>query len=184
VARKDEFAARIDRLVRGVSAAMSARKHRLESRLRGLESRSGFAGMRAHLALRGRHADELTFELRRALQSGLASRERAFQRLRLTLERFDLRRRLAGVRTKLIAADSRLHATIHKRTHAANARLGACAARLESLSPLAVLGRGYAVCWNADRTGIVRDAAAVEKGAHVLVTLQRGELSCEVKDKT
>jgi exodeoxyribonuclease VII large subunit len=183
VARKDEFVVRIDRLVRGVSAAMSARKHRLESRLRGLESRSGFAGMRAHLALRGRHADELTFELRRALQSGLASRERAFQRLRLTLERFDLRRRLAGVRTKLIAGDSRLHATIHKRTHAANARLGACAARLDSLSPLAVLGRGYAVCWNADRTEIIRDAARVEDGARILVTVKQGELTCEVKDR-
>jgi exodeoxyribonuclease VII large subunit len=139
--------------------------------------------MRAHLALRGRHADELTFELRRTLQAGLASRERAFQRLRLTLERFDLRRRLAGVKAKLIAGDSRLHATMLKRTHAANARLGACAARLESLSPLAVLGRGYAVCWNADRTEIVRDAAAVENGTQVLVTLQKGELTCEVKEK-
>jgi exodeoxyribonuclease VII large subunit len=183
VARKDEFVARIDRLVRGVSAAMSTRKHRLESRLRTLESRSGFAGMRGHLALRGRHADELTFDLRRALQAGLASRERTFQRLRLTLERYDLRRRLASVKTRLIAADGRLHSTIHTRTHAADARLGAFAARLDSLSPLAVLGRGYAVCWNADRTRIVRDAAAVDNGDRVLVTLQTGELSCEVRDK-
>jgi exodeoxyribonuclease VII large subunit len=183
VARKDEFVTHINRLIRGVTSAMSTRKHRLESRLRALESRSGFAGLRGHLALRGRHADELTFELRRALHVGLAARERACQRMRLTLERFDLRRRLAGVKTRLITGDSRLDATIHKRTRTSAARLGACAARLESLSPLAVLGRGYAVCWNADRTEIVRDARGVENGARVLVTLQHGELSCEVKDK-
>jgi exodeoxyribonuclease VII large subunit len=183
VVRKDEFVTHINRLIRGVSSAMATRKHRLESRLRALESRSGFAGMRGHLALRGRHADELTFELRRALQASLASRERAFQRTRLTLERFDLRRRLAGVKARLIAGDGRLNATIHKRTHASNARLGAAAARLDSLSPLAVLGRGYAVCWNANRTEIVRDAADVESGARVLVTLEKGELNCEVKEK-
>jgi exodeoxyribonuclease VII large subunit len=51
------------------------------------------------------------------------------------------------------------------------------------LSPLAVLGRGYAVCWNADRTEIVRDASRIEKGSHVLITIEKGELACEVKDK-
>ena len=180
VARKDEFVSRIGGLVRGVAAAMSMRKHRLESRLRALESRSGFAGMRGHLALRGRHADELTFELRRALQAGLGARERTYQRLRLTLERFDLRRRLGGVRNRLIAGDARLHSAIHKRTQALNARLGAGAARLDSLSPLAVLGRGYAVCWNADRTEIIRHATDVKAGDRVHVTVEQGELDCDV----
>jgi exodeoxyribonuclease VII large subunit len=183
VARKDEFVARIERLVRGVSAAMATRKHRLESRLRSLESRSGFAGMPGHVALRGRHADELTFDLRRALQAGVGSRQRTYQRLRLTLERFDLRRRLAGIKNRLMASDARLQSTIHKRMHAFNAHLGASAARLYTLSPLAVLGRGYAVCWDADRTKIIRDAALVETGSRVCVTIEKGELTCEVKNR-
>ena len=58
----------------------------------------------------------------------------------------------------------------------------AAAARLDSLSPLAVLGRGYAVCWNADRTRIVRDAATVAPGDQVTVTLNRGELRCHVRE--
>jgi exonuclease VII large subunit len=43
-----------------------------------------------------------------------------------------------------------------------------------------VLGRGYAVCWNADRTAIIRDEAAVSPGDKVHVKLERGELDCTV----
>ena len=68
-----------------------------------------------------------------------------------------------------------------RRTRAAG--LSATVAKLESLSPLAVLGRGYAVCWNADRTAIVRDAAHVQTGDRVRVTLAHGELACEVRDR-
>ena len=63
-------------------------------------------------------------------------------------------------------------------------RLRDVAGRLNSLSPLAVLARGYAVCWNSDHTRIVREAAAVSPGETVHVTLERGELACEVKDRT
>jgi exonuclease VII large subunit len=43
-----------------------------------------------------------------------------------------------------------------------------------------VLGRGYAVAWNADRTRVIRDAAAVDPGDTIHVTLSRGEIDAKV----
>ena len=184
VARKDDFYARIERLEHRVHAVMSARVQRLESRLRSLEARPGYAGVRGRIAMRGRHAADLAHELRRALRARLAARERTYQSLRLTLETFDLRRRLGGIRTRLVAAEGRLAGAVAQRSHRADQRLRGAAARLEALSPLAVLARGYAVCWNADRTAVVRDAMAVTPGEHVRVTLARGELDCNVINRS
>jgi exodeoxyribonuclease VII large subunit len=117
------------------------------------------------------------------MRSGLSRRERHYQRLRLTLETFDLRRRLAGVRTRLVAGEGKLASSLARRRHGWQSQLGAVAAKLESLSPLAVLARGYAVCWNGDRTAVIRDASAVAVGDRVTVTIQRGELSCDVIDR-
>jgi exodeoxyribonuclease VII large subunit len=183
VARHDDFVTRIDRLTRRVGAAMAGRRHRLESRLRTLEARSGLAGTRGRLAMRGRHTAELTHELSRAMRASLSKRERRYQRLRLALETFDLRRRLAGVRTRLVSGEGRLTSVMDRRRHAFESQLGSIAAKLESLSPLAVLARGYAVCWNGDRTAVIRDASSVAVGDQVTVTVQRGELSCEVTDR-
>ena len=180
VARKDDFCARIDRLSRGVESMMAARLHRAEARVRALEARPGFAGYRGRVAWQGRRVAELEHELRRAMRAGMATRERTHQRVRLALETFDLRRRLGTVRARLIAVDAKLSAAIVRAAHRSDARLRGAAARLESLSPLAVLGRGYAVCWNADRTRVIRDASAVQRGDAVRVTLERGELECEV----
>jgi exodeoxyribonuclease VII large subunit len=68
---------------------------------------------------------------------------------------------------------------VRRRHDRAHARLGALAARLDSLSPLAVLGRGYAVCWNADRTAIIRSASTVKPGDRIAVVLHEGELECQ-----
>jgi exodeoxyribonuclease VII large subunit len=95
-----------------------------------------------------------------------------------------MRRRLVAVRGQLGAADARLRAAAARRHQRAQTRFATLAARLETLSPLSVLGRGYAVCWNADRTAIVRRASAVQPGDHVRVTLHEGELSCEVRPGT
>ena len=133
--------------------------------------------------MRGRHTAELTHELGRAMRASLSKRERRYQNLRLALETFDLRRRLAGVRTRLVSGEGKLTAVMDRRRHMFQSQLGSVAAKLESLSPLAVLARGYAVCWNGDRTTVIRDASKVAVGDSVTVTLQRGELACEVTER-
>jgi exodeoxyribonuclease VII large subunit len=159
---------------------MTGRLHRMKARLGVLESRSGYAGFHMRVALRGRRADDLSHELRRALLARIAGRERVYQALRRKLETVDVRRRVGTIRTRLVAADGRLRTCAERRVHDADVRLRGSAARLESLSPLAVLGRGYAVAWNADRTAILRDAGSVKQGERVHVKLERGELDCDV----
>ena len=68
------------------------------------------------------------------------------------------------------------------RHHRADAQLRSYASRLDTLSPLAVLGRGYAVCWNADGTRIIRAASDVTRGDTVTVALAEGQLACDVRD--
>jgi exodeoxyribonuclease VII large subunit len=113
----------------------------------------------------------------------VGARERRYQALRLKLETFDVRKRFAAIRTRLVGADGRLAGSMARRRHQAEGRLGALAVRLDSLSPLAVLGRGYAVCWNEERTAIIRDAATLALGDRVNVTLERGEVGCVVESR-
>ena len=184
VARKDDFGARIDRLAHRANTTIATRLHQCESHLRALLARPGYAGVHGRVAMRGRHAADLTHELRRSLRAQVSARERAYQSLRLGLETFDLRRRLGGIRTRLVAADGGLASASAHGRHRADGRLRGAAARLHALSPLAVLGRGYAVCWNADRTVVIRDSAAVAKGDRLRVTLARGELDCDVVNRS
>jgi exodeoxyribonuclease VII large subunit len=181
VSRKDDFCSRIDRLSHRVHAAMTARLHRAESRLRGLQARPGYAGTPGRIAMRGRHTAELTHELRAAMTGRLNAQERRWQALRRTLDAFDLRRRLGSVRTRLVGADGRLASAVGRRRHAADARLRTTAARLESLSPLRVLGRGYAVAFSSDGR-VIRDAATVQRGDDIHVRVERGSLECTVRD--
>jgi exodeoxyribonuclease VII large subunit len=182
VARKDEFCNRIDRLADRARMAVRSRLQRRRAQLHHAAGRPGLAGWPARLAVRGRHAAELSHGLARATRAGLARRERRYHALRLRLEARDLRRYLGVIRARLTNGETRLAAAFGRRQHAWESKLGVMAGRLESLSPLAVLARGYAVCWNADRTAIVRSANSVSPGDRVRVTLNEGELGCEIKD--
>jgi exodeoxyribonuclease VII large subunit len=181
VAAKDQFYGRIDALHDRVRAAARGRIQRLVRRVHILDARPAFAGFPGRVAMRGRHAAELSHALARIMRASLAGRERRRQQLDRQLASFDLGRRLGAIRTRLVGADGRLRGAVMQRQHRAVAQLGAVAGRLDTLSPLAVLGRGYAVAWNADKTQVLRDAAAVAPGDTVNVTLSRGTLACEVR---
>ena len=184
VAAKNEFVGHIDSLADRLAAAADRRVQGGYHLLQRIEGRPAFAGFPSRLALRGRHVAELLGDLQRSGRMSIARRMRAYQLLRDRLDSLDVRRTIARVQKQLALANARLAAGIVGRSHAAAATFGALAARLDALSPLAVLGRGYAVCWDAARDAIVVDAATVEPGAGVRVTLHKGALACTVTDRT
>ena len=181
VSAKDDFCGRIDRLQDRLTATARARIQRLSRRVHIVDSRPAFAGFRGRVAMRGRHAAELSHALARITRASLASRDRRLQLLERQLATFDAGRRLASMRTRLVTSEGRLETAVRRRQHRAAAQLGNAAGRLDTLSPLAVLGRGYAVAWNADKTRILRDVADVAPGDRVRVTLSRGELEADVR---
>ena len=181
VARRDEFVARIDRQGERLEAAFDRRLLVLRSHVRVLESSRGLARVPATVAQRGRHVGELAQHLRHALTDSVRASTRRLVAVERALERHDPRRRLAETATRLTAGRARLNAAIERRRTRAQGQFGALAGRLDSLSPLAVLGRGYAVCWDVTRTHVIRAATDVTAGDTVRVTLGQGELLCDVK---
>ena len=202
VAQKTELGARLERTAGRLGAAARAGLHRRRALVEATRHRPGLASFPTRLALHGRRVDELTRRLMALARADLARRERRRAALRARLEGLDVGPRLARIRTRLAVARERLaravtdgHAVRRRRLAAggeqlaramrdrhgaARQRLETSAAKLDSLSPLAVLARGYAVCWNDDRTAIVRRSAEVEIGDPVRITLHDGALRCDV----
>ncbi len=181
ITARNEFRARIDGLVRRLDTGARNGLQQRRAAVHLLTSRRGLAGWQARLGMRGRHAAELTYQLRQAATAGLSRRERDVRTLRLRLESRDLRRQLASMRGRLVNAERRLTTAIRRTHHRSVARFTSLAGRLDGLSPLAVLARGYSVCWNEARTAIVRQASAVAPGERVHVRLHEGTLECEVR---
>lgn len=181
VDRADNFRTRIDRAGTRLESAMRRTTERRASAVDRADARLQMWPVR--VAMRDRDRERLGLRLTHAMRDRL-SRERArFDGLRRRLERRDVHRVAADLRTRIVAAEGRLRALVTQRRLVAEARTRELAGRLDALSPLAVLARGYAVCWNDARTSIIRSSRAVRPGDGVRVTLADGELSCRV-DKT
>ena len=203
LAHQDEMTARIDRATARLAARVRRDVERRRAALHAVENRPGLAAWPARLAMRGRHADEMTHRLLDGMRAALAGRTRRSEALRLRLDALDVGRRMARIGTRVAMARERLGRAMGDRRAEWRARLGSAtegaaraaaarnaagrrrlettAARLEPLNPLGVLARGYAVCWNAAGTAAVRRADELAVGDDVRVTLHDGALRCEVK---
>jgi exodeoxyribonuclease VII large subunit len=128
-----------------------------------------------------RRVDELTARLRREMRGELGRAEHRLALATRALRASDPVARVARDRHRLDNLQSRLMTAFTRRCDRARFGLRAAVGRLDSLSPLAVLGRGYSLTRTA--TGdIVHSPAQVRVGDAIRVLLQRGSLDARVTE--
>lgn len=180
--KSDEFAAQIRRWRERLSSAMTARLARGAHRVQRAATHPALAGLPLRLSLRARRLDDLLATADRQLRSAVAARRRRLERAAGLVAHHDPRHRLGRGQAALAGLDARLRAGIATRHQHARRHLERSAAHLHALSPLGVLGRGYAVCWDGTRTRVIRAVGDVQPGEALRITLGHGELTARVID--
>ena len=123
--------------------------------------------------------DHLTISAQGRLDVAVSRRRRGLSELRTRLEANHPRARLLVNRANVKELEARAHRSLHHRLESRAKEFGQLAGRLNALSPLRVLSRGYALAIAGDR--VVTKSADVRVGDDIIVRLARGALGCRVQ---
>lgn len=174
-----DILARLSRLQRRLGQAMTGRVRRSQERLHHLSRRLRHPGQR--LQELAQRIDELEARLHRAQQrhrqQAGARLEQLLRRLRHNSPALGIRRRQEQLRQLQVRLVTAMQHTQVLRQR----RLKELVRALDAVSPLAVLGRGYAIVCRREDGQIVRSAAEVAAGDEVEARLHSGRLICTVK---
>ncbi len=125
----------------------------------------------------------LGLRLPRTTQGRLHALAQELEKSRHGLRLHDPRQRLKGQLKALASTARRLQMASQSAQQSDRHRLGAAVAKLDALSPLAVLQRGYSL--TTDEAGqVVHDASRVRAGSRIHTRLAKGELVSEVVDRS
>lgn len=179
-------------------------KHQIEDRVLGLQQRLGratrykllmarqavdewarhaaFARIREFLGRREQRVDDLMYRLANAEGRILKQYRSRLDVASARVRHFDLRRRFASMKRDLEARVAALVAAQRKALFARRSQFEQAEGRLQALSPLSILHRGYALIF--DSAGkLVKDSAQVEVGEDLSARLAQGKLGLRVEKK-
>jgi exodeoxyribonuclease VII large subunit len=164
-----------ERLVRAMERRLLEARHALIERAQ----HGAFARMMDLIRQRQQKLDDLTYRLERGERQMLEQLRRRWETVSATVRHYDLRRVLAGIRAQLDAGTSAMAAAMRNQLLQNKVRLERMGRVLETLSPLAVLQRGYALIFDV-AGNLVKDAAQLHPGDTIRARLARGEIQAAV----
>jgi exodeoxyribonuclease VII large subunit len=143
--------------------------------------RIAFTHFRLTIAEQEQKIDDLEQRLGQAMIRVGARRRAETERLHRRLSARHPRAVLAGSRAALGPLEVRLESAARARIVHARSRLGDRLARLDSMSPLAVLARGYAIATTAAGKA-VRSADEVAPGQSLTIRVHKGSFAARVEN--
>jgi len=127
--------------------------------------------------------DELFIRLRRLMTWTLQRERERSVHLDQGLSLRSPIRQVTGCRYLLLEAQERMDRRIRYTFEIQRERMKGIFGKLNSLSPLSILARGYSITKRLPNLEILKDAEEVFKGDEVEVRLHQGGLLCEVKER-
>jgi exodeoxyribonuclease VII large subunit len=124
--------------------------------------------------------DDYSFRIESALTAHLRQHQDRIADLAATVLRHDPRQALANARERLQAFSTRIDRSLERIMRRAAVRVGAADARINSLSPLAVLDRGYALVLSAEGA-LIRSTRQLASGDQVTTRLADGSFLSRVE---
>lgn len=137
---------------------------------------------RRRLEADAQRLDDLSERLRRGASRALAESRRHLASLLARLALLSPRDAVRERRARINDGALRLGTLARHRIEVARAKLGGVAGRLETLSPLAVLDRGYSITRAIPSGAIVRGAEQAPSGSLIEVTVRRARLTARVEE--
>ena len=174
----------------GVEDQAAALQQRLERALRyrllmgrqaltELAQHGAFGGIMGAIRQRQQKLDDLTYRMERGQRRLLDQMRRRWETVAAAVRHFDLASILGNMRVGLGARVAALAGVMRNVLLLQRTRVERLTAGLESLSPLAVLERGYALVFDA-AGNLLKDANGTEVGQEISARLARGEIVARV----
>jgi exodeoxyribonuclease VII large subunit len=173
---------RVEQLDRRLTHACRYLLMRAHERFARLSAPAAFAHLRNAWARRQQRVDELQYQLDAAWDRHSRDMAERLQKLESRLLRQDVSHRMRMVRERLAMLDGRIGRAEQELLLRCNARHAHAEGRLQTLSPLAVLNRGYALVF--DETGtLIRDASATGEGSLLTTRFANSTLTSRVLER-
>ena len=147
-----------------------------------LAQHGAFARMMEGIQQRQQKVDDLTHRLELAARQLLEKMRRRWEMTSAAVRHYDLRLVVSGMRKELESWTSALIAVERNVLLQHRVRSERLETALESLSPLAILERGYALVFDAEGK-LLKDPSGVALGDEISLRLARGQIKAEVTKK-
>jgi exodeoxyribonuclease VII large subunit len=180
VQAKADLATRIANLEGRLHSGVRLRITRVRARVESSTSHRVFTAERGRVRTFAQRVDDLLRRSETAAHHRLTRSRDGFRRLHDRLEAFRLDRQLQARRERLSASREKLRAVFGRRLEARRASLSGLAGKLETLSPLSVLSRGYALVWDASGQRLLRRSQDTAVGDDVRIRLHDGSLRATI----
>ncbi|MDX1714347.1 MAG: exodeoxyribonuclease VII large subunit, partial [Halomonas venusta] len=158
--------------------AMQARLERDSQRLDTLRARLRHPG--EQLERQRQHVTALCQRLQRAMQQTVQQQQTRVTQLSKRLASQDVARLHRAEQERVSQLQRRLASAMQRALEVRQARLSSAARELNAISPLAVLGRGYAIAQD-EKGQVIRRAEDTAPGQKLSLRLGEGRLNVEVK---